>query len=157
MWVGWADEVVERGKVANNERTKELSASTKDNIVKLPRIAVAPTGEGKMLSSVCVPLQTRQSCWRQGQEVYMKNSESVAPRSSGSTRSVVNQHVSDATYFWRHTQTDSVRSVPDAKKRKGKIAVLIVLLYILSPGSSLTTALYDHRLQTHSLQTVSWT
>lgn len=60
--MGWGDEVVERGKVANNERTKELSASTKDNIVKLPRKAVAPAEERKMSWSVCVPLQTRRSC-----------------------------------------------------------------------------------------------
>lgn len=61
--MGWADEVVERGKVANNEREKkELSTSTKDNIIKLPHEAAVPTVEVKMLSSVCVPLPTRWSC-----------------------------------------------------------------------------------------------
>lgn len=72
-WSGY-----ERGKVANNERKKELSTSTKDNIIKLPQEAVVPTVEVKMLSSVCVPLQTRWSCWQQSQEVYVKN-DSVAP------------------------------------------------------------------------------
>lgn len=139
---GWGDGeeggVREWERQARKEGKKELSVSTKDNIIKLPQKAVVPT----------VTKLWRLRCgwvfvcsWHQSHEVYDSVESAVV---QGWTWSAANMAcmpmmlpVFHVTFL--HTHTHHVPSVPDTQ---GETAVPIALLYVASPGCLLSLLPY---------------